>query len=170
LDPIIQDTNRQIFYYVFKGQQRKTFKQQRMNVAHQIKNCIDSQPEPKQKDMQTIHALILRVMPDSRLWFSDGLNPEGKPIANPTIGYGLHIMQYANGKTKDVFQIGMSANTTGISIHILGISDKTYLIKNFGTTLGKASITGYCVKFKSLQDLDMTIFEQLIRYGFAPKS
>jgi len=44
-------------------------------------------------------------------------------------------MKYANGKTREVFQIGMNANKTGISIYILGIKDKTYLARIFRGTL-----------------------------------
>jgi hypothetical protein len=46
----------------------------------------------------------------------------------------------------------MSANTTGISIYILGIEDKTYLAQTYGKTLGKASVSGYCIKFKDLKN------------------
>src|SRR5438445_1028311 len=113
-----------------------------MNVQEQIKQYITSQPEPKRSEMQELHLLTLHVLPAGKLWFFDGKNSEGKTIANPTIGYGLHTIKYANGTTRDFFQIGMSANKTGISINILGIEDKTYLAQTFGKELGKASVTG----------------------------
>ncbi len=59
----------------------------------------------------------------------------------------------------------MSANTTGISIYILGIKDKTYLAQTFGKELGKASVTGYCIKLKKLKDININILEAAIRYG-----
>jgi len=59
----------------------------------------------------------------------------------------------------------MSANTTGISIYILGIEDKTYLAQTFGKELGKASVSGYCIKFKALKDIHLNILEAAIRYG-----
>jgi len=59
----------------------------------------------------------------------------------------------------------MSANTTGISIYILGIKDKTYLAKTYGKKLGKASVSGYCIKFKSLKDINVNILVSAIRYG-----
>ena len=86
--------------------------------------------------------------------------------ANPAIGHGLFTIKYANGTTREFFQIGISANKTGISIHILGIKDKTYLAQTFGKKLGKASITGYCIKFKTLKDINIDILEAVIRYGF----
>jgi hypothetical protein len=60
----------------------------------------------------------------------------------------------------------LSGNTTGISVYILGIEDKTYLAKTFGKKLGKASVTGYCIKFKPLKDINLDILEAAIQYGF----
>src|SRR6266446_10129982 len=112
-----------------------------MNVHEQIQKYITSQPEPKRSDMQALHRTILEVMPAGKLWFLDGKNSEHKTVSNPNIGYGLHTIKYADGKTREFYQIGISANTTGISVYILGIDDKTYLAKTYGGTIGKASVT-----------------------------
>lgn len=135
-----------------------------MNVKGQIKEYIDGQPEPKQSDMQELHRFIMKVMPACKLWFLDGKNSENKIVSNPNIGYGIQTIKYADGKTKEFYQIGLSANTTGISVYILGIDDKTYLTKTFGKQLGKASVSGYCIKFKSLKDINIDILEKAIRY------
>jgi hypothetical protein len=136
-----------------------------MNVREQIKKYISSQPEPKQSDMQALHRIIVRVMPASKLWFLDGNDDKGKTVSNPNIGYGIQTIKYADGKTREFFQIGMSANKTGISVYILGIKDKTYLAKTYGKKLGKASVTGYCIKFKTLKDINIDILQAAIRYG-----
>jgi hypothetical protein len=137
-----------------------------MNVQGQIKAYIASQPEPKRSDMQTLHRMILEVMPACKLWFLDGKNSENKTVSNPNIGYGLQTIKYADGKTRAFYQIGISANTTGISVYILGINDKTYLAKTYGKKIGKASVTGYCIKFKTLKDINIQILEAVIRFGF----
>lgn len=136
-----------------------------MNVAAQIEAYITSQPESKRSDMQTLHRLMLEIMPACKLWFLDGKDGDGKTVSNPNIGYGLQTMKYADGKTKEFYQIGLSANTSGISVYILGIDDKKYLAETFGKTLGKASVTGYCIKFKKLQDINMEVLEEAVRYG-----
>jgi hypothetical protein len=143
-----------------------------MNVQGQIKAYITSQPEQKRSDMQELHRIILRVMPACKLWFLDGKNSENKTVSNPNIGYGLQTMKYADaspagrqGKTRAFYQIGMSANKTGISVYVLGIKDKTYLAKTYGKKLGKASVTGYCIKFKMLKDINIEILQAAIRYG-----
>ncbi|MFD0941350.1 DUF1801 domain-containing protein [Pedobacter boryungensis] len=134
-----------------------------MNVQDQIDAYIASHPEPKRAEMQELHNSILEVMPDSKLWFLDGRNSENKVVSNPNIGYGLRTITYADGKTKEFYQIGLSANTSGISVYILGIDDKTYLAKTYAEKLGKASVTGYCIKFKKLKDIDIAVLKGAIR-------
>jgi hypothetical protein len=136
-----------------------------MNVQEQIKKYITSQPEPKHSDMQALHRIILRIMPASKLWFLDGKDDKGKVVSNPNIGYGLQTIKYADGKAREFYQIGISANTTGISVYILGIKDKKYLARTYGKKLGKASVSGYCIKFKTLKDINIDILEAAIRYG-----
>jgi hypothetical protein len=136
-----------------------------MNIQEQIQEYITSQPEPKQGDMQELHRIILQVLPGCKLWFLDGRNSENKVVSNPNIGYGSYTIKYADGTTREFYQIGMSANTTGISIYVLGIDDKTYLFQTYGKEIGKASVTGYCIKFKALKDININILEDAIRYG-----
>jgi hypothetical protein len=137
-----------------------------MNIQEQIKKSITDQPEPKRSDMQALHRIILQVMPACKLWFLDGKNSDNKTVSNPNIGYGFYTMKYADGKTREFYQIGFSANKTGISVYIFGIKDKKYLARTFGKKLGKASVSGYCIKFKTLNDINIEILEAAIRYGF----
>ena len=136
-----------------------------MNVKEQIKQYIASQPEQKSSDMQELHQHILEVLPKSKLWFLDGKDDKGKIVSNPNIGYGSYSIKYADGTTREFYQIGLSANTSGISVYILGIKDKTYLTQTYGKKLGKASVTGYCIKFKTIKDINIDILQAAIRYG-----
>lgn len=137
-----------------------------MDIEEQITQYINDQPEPKRSDMQDLHRRILEMSAECKLWFLDGKNNENKIVANPNIGYGYYTMKYANGTTRTFYQIGMSANKTGISIYILGIKDKLYLAQKYGRALGKASVSGYCIKFKTLKDINIEILEAAIQYGF----
>lgn len=136
-----------------------------MTIQEQIQDYINSQPEQKHNDMQELHRIILGLMPKCRLWFLDGKNSENKTVSNPNIGYGFYTIQYTGGKTKDFYQIGMSGNTSGISIYIMNINDKTYLSQTYGEKLGKASVTGYCIKFKALKDINIEILKAAIKDG-----
>lgn len=137
-----------------------------MSVKEEIKAYIASQPASKSSDLQALQRLILKIKPSCKLWFLDGKNSEGKVVSNPNIGYGLYTIKYADGKTKEFYQIGLSANTSGISVYILGLDDKTYLAKTYEKKLGKASVTGYCIKFKALKDIHVDVLEDAIRFGF----
>jgi hypothetical protein len=136
-----------------------------MNVLGQIEEYIASQPEPKLNDMLELHRIILELMPACKLWFLDGKNSENKTVSNPNIGYGLYTIKYADGTTREFYQIGLSANKTGISVYILGINDKTYLAKTYGGKIGKASVSGYCIRFKTIRDINIEILQAGIRYG-----
>ena len=136
-----------------------------MSIQEQIKKYIDSLPESKRVDIEALHQRILKTLPKCKLWFLDGKDDKGKIVSNPNIGYGSQTIKYADGKTKEFYQIGISANTTGISVYIMGIEDKKYLPETYGKTIGKASVTGYCIKFKTLKDINIDTLEAAIRDG-----
>ncbi len=136
-----------------------------MEIQQQIKKYIDSQPDSKRADFETLHSHILQLLPNCRLWFLDGKDEKGKVITNPNIGYGLQTIKYADGKTKDFYQVGISGNTTGISVYVMGFENKKYLPETYGKTIGKASVTGYCIKFKSLKDINIDTLETAIQDG-----
>lgn len=141
-----------------------------MNIHELIQEYIAIQPGPKRTDLQELHRIILELMPKCKLWFLDGKDEKGKTVSNPNIGYGFQTLEYANGKTREFYQIGVSANTAGISVYILGIKDKKYLAQTYGKELGKARVTGYCIKFKTLRDINIDILASAIRYGIGQTS
>ena len=136
-----------------------------MSVQVQIKKYINSLPEPKRSDIELLHKHILLLLPKCKLWFLDGKDDNGKIVSNPNIGYGLQTIKYADGKTKTFYQIGVSTNSTGISVYIMGMEDKKYLPETYGKIIGKASVTGYCIKFKRPKDINLDILASAIREG-----
>ena len=136
-----------------------------MSVQGQIKKFMDSLPEPKRSDIELLHKHILLLLPKCKLWFLDGKDDNGKIVSNPNIGYGLQKIKYVDGKTKTFYQIGISTNSTGISIYIMGMEDKKRLPETYGKIIGKASVTGYCIKFKRPKDINLDILASAIREG-----
>jgi hypothetical protein len=136
-----------------------------VNIQQQIQDYIANQPEPKRGDMLALHGLILELLPNCRLWFLDGKDEKGKTVSNPNIGYGVQTIKYANGKTREFYQLGFSANTAGISVYVLGLKDKHYLAHTYGKTLGKARVSGYCISFKSLEHLNAKVLRNVIQDG-----
>ena len=136
-----------------------------MEVQEQINAYIAGQPEPKRGEIEELHRLMLDIAPGSRLWFDDGKDASGKTVTNPAIGYGFQVMKYATGKTREFFRIGISGTKTGISVYILGLKDKAYLAQTFGEDLGKAKVTGYCISFKTLKDINVATLESAMKFG-----
>jgi len=136
-----------------------------VNVHTRITGYLAAQPERKRGDLQSLHEMMLRLMPGCRLWFLDGKDEGGRTVSNPNIGYGLRTITYADGRTREFYQVGLSANTAGVSVYIMGLDDRTYLAKTWGGTLGKATVTGYCIKLRSLRDIDLAVLEAAITDG-----
>lgn len=140
-----------------------------MRIQKQIKDYISAQTESKRSDLLALHNAILGLKPTCKLWFLDGKDEKGKIVSNPSIGYGSYTMHYADGSEKDFYQVGLSANTSGISVYIMGLKDKAFLNNTFGKSIGKAKVTGYCIKFKSLKDINHDTLVSAIRYRFEGK-
>ena len=141
-----------------------------MIVSQSIQNYIARQLEPKRSELQELHRVIQKIKPGCKLWFLDGKDDKGKVVSNPNIGYGSYNMRYADGSTREFYRVGLSANKTGISVYILGIEDKKYLAETYGKNLGKASVTGYCIRFKSLKDINIDVLKAAIRDRFKAKN
>jgi hypothetical protein len=137
-----------------------------MSVLKEIQNYIASLPEPKRSEMLELHEMLIQLNIDGTLWLLDGRDASGKVVANPNIGYGTQTMQYVGGITREFYQIGLSANQTGISVYIIGLPDKNFLKENYGTSIGNASVTGYCIKFKTLKDISLEVLQQVFHKGF----
>jgi hypothetical protein len=133
-----------------------------MDVKEQIDSYIGEQLPSKREELQTLHQMMLRIAPGCKLWYLDGRNADGKVVSNPNIGYGSLSKISAGGETREFYQTGLSANTSGISVYIMGLDNKKYLIEAYGQRLGKAKITGYCVKFRSLNDMDLDVIEEMV--------
>jgi len=136
-----------------------------MDTSERVEAYLASQPEPKQTDLRQLHARIREEFPACRLWFTDGTNEDGKVVANPNVGYGDYTIRYADGSSREFYRIGLSATTSGISVYVLGLDDKTYLARTYGDSIGKASVTGYCIRFSRLSVIDADVLHAAIRHG-----
>lgn len=136
-----------------------------MSTESFILDYIKSLPEGIAKDIEYLHRHILQHFPTKKLWFLDGKNEQGKVVSNPNIGYG--ICQLSKGKQKEFYQVGISATSTGISVYLMGVSDKSLLKQQFGSRLPHAQMSGYCVKIKHLKEMDWLVFDELLAFGFS---
>ena len=141
-----------------------------MTVKQQIADYLAALPERKRGEVTTLHGVIQSLMKGRKLWVLDGKDERGKAVTNPNIGYGSLTMTYADGSSREFYQVGISANTGGISVYVMGLKDKKHLVNSYSATIGKATVTGYCIKFKSLNDINLKVLEAAILDGVAQTS
>lgn len=140
-----------------------------MTVREQIDRYIEAQPPAKRAELRDLDQRILAISPGAQLWFLDGRDETGKVVTNPNIGYGAETLSYADGSSRAFYKLGLSANTAGLSVYVMGLKDKTYLSQTYGPRLGKAKVTGYCIKFRSVKDVDLAVFEELVADALEPR-
>ncbi len=133
-----------------------------MSVREQIDRYINDQSLAKREDLRELDRRILQSSPEAQLWFLDGRNSDGKVVSNPSIGYGQTTLSYASGDTRAFYRIGLSANTSGITLYVMGLKDRKHLAETYGPRIGKAKITGYCISFKSTKDVDLGVVDELV--------
>lgn len=133
-----------------------------MDEITHIHSYLSTLPESKKSEMEELHKRILTLFPGCKLWFMDGKNNENKIVTNPNIGYGEYTITYADGKTRPFYKIGISSTSKGISIYLMGIENKNFLKESVGSRLGKAKISGYCISFKSLNEINLDVLDETI--------
>jgi hypothetical protein len=136
-----------------------------MTIEAQISAYINSLPAPRRSDIEALHGTLLDLMPGQKLWYLDGRNSEGKVVTNPNIGHGRCTITYKDGSTREFYRIGLSVNTSGISVYFMGLPEKDHLSRHFGSRIGKAKVTGYCIHFKTLKDIDAEVLREAMAYA-----
>lgn len=122
-------------------------------------------PDTKQHELHEFIRMVAQVVSEEKATFFDGKDKEGKVVTNTTLGFGSYLHHFSDGRVEPMYRIGISPNATGFSIYVLGLKDKEILKQRFANSLGKAKVTGYCIKFKSLKDLDEKIVLDLIKFA-----
>jgi hypothetical protein len=133
------------------------------STSTQIQDHFEQLASGKRQELIALYNLVSEELPIATQSFFDGRNEEGKVVTHPTIGFGETMLHYANGKKREIFRIGICATASGLSIHILGITDKTFLKNFLGDRLGKVKITSYCIQFKKMKDIDLEVLKSLLR-------
>ena len=113
------------------------------------------------KELHTTVQWIAKHFPFLETSFFDGKNALGKIVTNPTYGFGKLVQSNVNGGNP-TFQLGVSANSAGITLSFIGIRNHINL-SELCHGIGNASITKYCIKFKSFKDVDEIVLLEAIK-------
>lgn len=133
-----------------------------MTVDTRITTHLASLPDATRVAMQSLHEHVVRLLPDAKRWFLDGTDDTGRVVSNPSIGHGSYRITYADGRSREFYQVGLSATTRGLSVYLMGLTDRTYLACTYGATIGKATVTGYCISFRRLEQIELAVLDAAI--------
>ena len=80
-----------------------------------------------------------------------------------TIGFGLYHYKYDSGREGDGHTIGFYPRKGKTTLYLM---DGTARHAALLARLGPHTLTGYCVYFKRLSDVELPVLEQLIRESY----
>lgn len=109
-------------------------------------------PEPRKRDIETLHALIQKTVPS--------LKPR---ILSGMVGYGSYHYRYASGREGDWSLIALASQKNYISVYVCCTDNGIYLTDEYREKLPKASIGKSCIRFKKLSDIDLTVLTEIIK-------
>lgn len=101
--------------------------------------------EAKRADLEALHRLIRKTLPDLKPCMVHGM-----------IGYGPYHYKYESGREGDSARVVLASNKTGFSVYVSAVDQKgRYLAEQAKAKLGKASVGKSCIRFKKLADLEI---------------
>ncbi len=91
-----------------------------------------------------------------------------KPVMWSTmVGFGSYHYKYESGREGDIFVVGFAPSKVGITLYTMaGYKDQQENLAQ----LGKHKIGKACLYIKKLDDLDLSILEKIIDFGYKHKS
>lgn len=117
-----------------------------------VNEYIASLDEQTAADARTLVELMQRIT---------GQEPQLWNVG--TIGFGTYHYKYDSGREGDGHTIGLYPRKGKTTLYLMdGTARHAHLLEKLGTH----TLTGYCVYFKKLSDLDLPTLERLIRESY----
>lgn len=108
--------------------------------------------EPRKQEMKKLHSLIQKTVP--------ALKPH---IMSGMIGYGTYHYRYPSGREGDWALILLASQKNYISVYVCALNGENYLAESYKDKLPKANIGKSCIRFKKLEDLDLSVLTEIIK-------
>ena len=114
-----------------------------------VPEFLDQIKDPKRKaDSHTVAALMERLSGTKPRMWGDSI-----------VGFGDYHYKYASGREGDWFQVGFSPRKQNLTIYIMGYLEH---YSDHLEGLGKYKHGKGCLYINKLEDIDMTVLENLI--------
>ena len=79
------------------------------------------------------------------------------------IGYGNIEQPRPRGRSVSWFLVGLARQKSHLSLYVNAAEDATYLSHIYGPRLGKTKVGSASISFKSVDDLDLKVLDEMIR-------
>ncbi len=119
---------------------------------HAVDDYIGSLDEQTAKDSATLIEMMQRI---------SGREPQLWNVG--TLGFGTYHYRYDSGREGDGHTIGFYPRKGKITVYLM---DGTARHADLLAQLGTHSSTGYCIYFKRLSDVDLSVLEQIVRASY----
>ncbi len=80
-----------------------------------------------------------------------------------TIGFGVYKYEYDSGRKGEAHTLAYYPRKGKITVYLM---DGTARYSELLASLGKHTTTGYCVYFKRLSDVDLSVLKQIIEHSY----
>ncbi|MGJ8723607.1 MAG: DUF1801 domain-containing protein [Roseibacillus sp.] len=107
-------------------------------------------PRERRKDISRVHQAIRKAAP--------ALKPA---IAYGMIGYGPY--ETKSGSEGEWFLVGLAVQKNNFALYLSACDDEGYLVEKHANDLGKVNCGKSCVRFKKLEDLDLSFAMKLVK-------
>lgn len=119
--------------------------------ARNVKEYIDQIDEPRKYQIKELYDFISKLVPDLDVF-----------IVHNIIGFGKYHYKTKSGQEGDWFTLGLASQKNYISVYSCMVEDGQYLAEKYADVLGKVNVGKSCIRFKKLEDIDMTVLEKVV--------
>lgn len=122
---------------------------------------IASLPEDQRADIATLDAVIAEEMAGLERVLWEGVLWGGSH--QRIIGYGGDRYTNRSGKEVDWYLVGLARQKDHITLYVNAVDGGTYLIRDYGSRLGKVRIGSAHATFRRASDVDQDVLRELLR-------
>lgn len=122
------------------------------NKATTVDEYLSQVPDERRETMQFLHEFIQKSAPKLKPFFAYNM-----------LGYGS--FKYKNYKDEiiDWPIVALASQKNYMSLYICALDGKEYLAEKHKANLGRVSIGKSCIRFKKLEDLNLSTVEKIIK-------
>ncbi len=111
--------------------------------------------EKNEQDLRKLDKLITDTVPELERYLFNGMSMS-------MVSYGSYHYKYSSGKEGDWPIIALAKQKNHLSMYVSAVRDGKYLPEIYSDRLGKVSCGKSCIRFKSINDLDLPAVKDLI--------